>query len=137
MNTPPAAPAPERALFDLFRSCLTLCICGWILCAAWQYFTKPAAPAAPSGSLQLLGARFERYDLNGRDQEIIASVKNAGLSECRYAAVQFRLLNAQGEQVGSAMQNTTNLKAGAIWRIRCPVYERGAERIEVAELTCN
>ena len=53
-----------------------------------------------------------------------------------YSYVQVEISLYSGEtQVGSTLDNVTNLKAGATWEFSAPILENSADRFEVADVT--
>ena len=53
-----------------------------------------------------------------------------------YSYVQVEISLYSGEtQVGSTLDNVTNLKAGATWEFSAPILENNADRFEVADVT--
>lgn len=89
-------------------------------------------PAAPKDNLELLSAKWESDSFTGY---VVGKVKNNTSREYGYAQITFNLYDSEGNQIGTAMDNITNLKAGGTWAYKAMALAEGAARYEFAEIT--
>lgn len=66
---------------------------------------------------------------------VVGKVKNTGSSSISYAQIVFSLFDAEGNQVGTAMDNINNLGAGSTWSFSAVVIEDSAAKVNFSELT--
>ena len=60
---------------------------------------------------------------------------NNGNSTLSYVMVSFNLFDARGDQVGTAMDATNNLAAGARWRFKAIVTNHSAKTFKLAQVS--
>lgn len=95
------------------------------------YSEPPARSSEPD--LELLGSDSETGELGTR--YVTGRVKNNTSRTCSYAQVSINLYNSGGTQVGSTMDNVTNLDPGGVWEFKAVITSEDATRFKVAEVS--
>ncbi len=97
--------------------------------------TIPAKPEGRHfGNPDLVLTESEWKRLSG-SSHIVGAIRNVSNRNYSYVQVEVNLYNAQGEQVGSTLDNVLNLGAGSVWRFRALVTASNASRAEVVGIT--
>jgi post-segregation antitoxin (ccd killing protein) len=66
---------------------------------------------------------------------ITGKITNDSGTDLNYVEVTYKLTDAQGSQVGVAMDNTNDLSAGATWKFKCYVADENATHCQLDDLT--
>ncbi len=66
---------------------------------------------------------------------VVGAIRNISDRDYSYVQVEVNLYNAQGEQVGSTLDNVLNLAAGTVWRFEALVTAPNASKFEVVGIT--
>lgn len=94
--------------------------------AAAIWFDQPAVPVPPAVSLERWA-----WQWTPTGRTLTADVRNASDRPLRYAEIRW-VLFAGGVQVGTALDNTTDLAPGVVWRATAPVLDAQADSAAVA-----
>lgn len=79
---------------------------------------------------------IEKSQGTGSDSNyIVGKIRNNDDKEYKYVQVSFNLYDKEGNQVGTAMANTTNLEAKGTWKFRALVIEKDTVRFELKDIT--
>lgn len=66
---------------------------------------------------------------------IIGTITNNTDKDKGYVQVTFNLYDDDGNQVGTAMDNINNLKAGGTWKFKAIALDKSATKYQLAEIT--
>lgn len=77
-----------------------------------------------------------KFDGNHGFVWITGRVKNTSDHELRYAEIRFTLEDGNGNHIGTAWTNTTNLAPGAVWRFKAHCSEK-TMRAHLVELKAH
>ena len=66
---------------------------------------------------------------------IVGTIKNNSGMEKGYIEVTFTLYDADGNNIGTALANTNNLKDGGTWKFEAIVLEDNVASFELNEIT--
>lgn len=86
-------------------------------------------PEPPKDDLELIDYDSERTRYG--TLYIVGSVKNNSGRSYRYVEVNINLYDDEGNQVGSTIDNVTNLAAGDTWRFRAVALEDDVSRYKI------
>lgn len=75
------------------------------------------------------------YDEYGMSYSITGSIKNNTDHDASYVQVTFNLYDAQGNQIGTALDNINNLEAGGIWKFEALGLEEGIASYRLIEIS--
>ena len=78
--------------------------------------------------------RFERDEIATYVHGVI---ENRGAGDLSYAQIQFTIANAAGEQVGTAVANTNNLRSGARWRFKAVMLDSPDGRVKISDVVMS
>ena len=67
--------------------------------------------------------------------KIVGIIKNNSGSDKGYIQISFTLYDADGNNIGSTLANTNNLKNGGTWKFEAIVLEDGVKSFELDEVT--
>ena len=63
------------------------------------------------------------------------TVKNNTDKTASYVQIQFNVYDADGNQIGTALDNINNLGAGETWKFKALSFEQGAKTYKLAEIS--
>ncbi|MEN6567598.1 MAG: FxLYD domain-containing protein [Veillonellales bacterium] len=66
---------------------------------------------------------------------IVGTVKNNSNKKYRYAEIRFTLHDESGAQVGTAMTNTADIEANAVWKFKALIVDERATSYKLAGVT--
>lgn len=66
---------------------------------------------------------------------IVGTIKNNSSSDKGYIQISFTLYDADGNNIGTALANTNNLKDGGTWKFEAIVLEDDVASFELDEIT--
>lgn len=66
---------------------------------------------------------------------IVGKVKNNSDDQYSYVSVEFNLYDSQGNQIGSTMDNVSNLEPESTWRFKALVHEEGTTSYKLKEIS--
>ena len=66
---------------------------------------------------------------------IVGRIRNNTRREYSYVQVEINLYDDSGAQVGSTMDNTTNLEPGGIWKFKALIWEDNATKYKIKNVT--
>lgn len=75
------------------------------------------------------------YDEYEMSYSITGSIKNNTDRDASYVQVTFNLYDAQGNQIGTALDNINNLEAGGIWKFDALGLEEGIASYRLVEIS--
>ena len=118
----------------------------WLVWAVWGAIngsgaSSNAPPAPPDVQAQqdaaaakvaISGIKTTRDDFAGY---ITGYATNNNAATLSYVMVSFSLFDARGDQVGTAMDATSNLAAGARWRFKAMVTNQSAKKFKLAQVS--
>ena len=102
------------------------------LTTAKKFESLPELPAPnPLNDLELVGSKAysEEYE-NG----IQGTIRNNSQFAYGYVAVHFNLFDKQGNQVGTAMSNTTNLDSYGTWKFKASIQEENVSKFRFVKI---
>ncbi|WP_189008617.1 FxLYD domain-containing protein [Deinococcus roseus] len=101
--------------------------------SAGQTASEPSTPpAAPKDDLELLSAKWSSDGFAGY---VIGKVKNNTNHDYGYAQITFNLYDKEGNQIGTAVDNINNLKAGGVWAYKALALAEDVATYEFSEVT--
>lgn len=66
---------------------------------------------------------------------VTGTIKNNTNKTYSYVQVQINLYDKDGAQVGSTMDNTTNLEPGGVWKFKALILDDDATKYKIVEVT--
>lgn len=85
------------------------------------------------------GNKFEAVDVKWLDESyftyLVGTIENTRDKKISYISVKFILYDANGNQVGTASDSTTDLGAGATWSFKAAVFEKEAVDFKIEEIS--
>lgn len=82
-------------------------------------------------------ANLEVLEQSGTKDYITGKIRNNTRKTYSYVEVDINLYNADGVQVGSCLDNVTNLEPGQVWAFKAPVVEDGVQSFKIVRVTGN
>lgn len=89
--------------------------------------------SARKPNLELLEDKVEIGEYGNR--YIVGAVKNNRNRKYSYVQITFALYDESGAQVGTALDNISDLEAGGTWRFKAIILEDSARQYKLAELS--
>lgn len=83
-----------------------------------------------------MGTDYEEY--LGYSAKVTGTLKNTSGKNWTYASVEFSIYDAEGNNMGTALDNINNLKSGDTWKFSADLFEYPDEepvRFELVEVT--
>lgn len=96
-------------------------------------YSQFANTSSKSTDLQLLDYGVMRGEYGSI--YIIGRVRNNSNRTFSYAQISFRLFDKNGNHIGTAMDNITNLEPKSIWKFKALILNEEATKFQFAELT--
>lgn len=85
-------------------------------------------------AVDMAKVRVEREEFGGY---VTGVVENRTGRDLSYAQIQFTFQNRAGEQVGTAVGNTNNLRAGARWRFKAVLFDAPEGSIRISDVVMS
>lgn len=95
--------------------------------------TNERTTTSSEPDLELLSSDSETDELGTR--YVTGRVRNNTSRTCNYVQVSVNLYNSEGTQVGSTLDNVTNLEPGGVWEFKAVIANEDATGFKVAEVS--
>lgn len=125
--------------------CGVLLVCALLVGSCFACFGIGAARLAKEVTTQVEKDKAERAKLELQDGweftmgeysgEITGTVLNKSDRAWGYVSIEFALFDGQGNQVGTAVDNITDLAAGGTWKFKAGVLDANAKTAQMKEIT--
>jgi hypothetical protein len=134
--------SPEEKKRPKFRTSLTfLIIFSIIALVGWLFFRRQtvtelkqevAAAEATVPKLEVLDYKATAVDST---RYVIGTVRNNSGRTIEYAQVEINLYDKSGAQVGSTMDNVTNIEPRGTWKFKAMITEESATNFKIVGVT--
>lgn len=102
------------------------------LAAAKETMVLPELPAPdPDKDLELVSSKSYSGEY---DSGVQGTIKNNSQFAYSYVSVEFTLYDRQGNQVGTASDNATNLEPYRTWKYKAPIFEDSATKFRFVKI---
>lgn len=87
--------------------------------------------SSETNSLKLLNWETKAGEYSS---SVVGKIKNEGTKAVSYAHITFIVYDAEGNQIGTALDNINNLEAGATWAFSAMVLQDNAANVKLGDI---